>query len=112
MVDPFAMALDALFIGPGSLAAIYTAQDAEPLPIRVIRSQASEDLTIGGQPLPTATNIVLIRRADVAAPEAGDVVQIGSFAAVAASDPAFDLAGMPELDVEGLTWSLELLPTD
>ncbi len=113
MRDPFATALDALFSAPGSVAAVYvTASDGLPTAVRTIRDQASEDMPIGSRSVPVDANLLLIRRSEVARPATGDTIITGTFADVAIDDPAFNIVGEPSLDVEGLTWSCEMIPAD
>ena len=102
MADPFAAALAALHSAAGSVAAIYTpGSGGDPLPIRVIREQPSRDYG-GLERIVADTNIIVIRRTDVAAPARGDLVQIGS--------EALRLNAAPMLDVEGISWSCPAEP--
>ncbi|MFC3579125.1 head-tail joining protein [Sphingomonas hylomeconis] len=111
-MDPFAAALDALFIAPGSVAAVYASGDgsAPPTGVRTIRDQRTEEMPIGSGPVPTNLNLLLLRRSEVAVPAAGDRLQVGNFVGVAPGDPLFEIMGEPWLDTEGLTWSCEMRP--
>lgn len=98
-MDPFALALDALFSAPGSKEVTYYPKDGPGrVGVRVILGQPDQTVGFGGQQIIEATNVFEIRVSDVAMPAKGDVVVIG---------PAtYKLLGEPMLDVEGLTWTI------
>lgn len=99
-MDPFAVALDAQFFAPGSSEAVYIPVSGPPPadPIRVIRSQPDEEVRFGDGSVIQGTNLFLIRRSEVAAPQKGGKI---------ISDGAtFTLRGEAMLDVEGLTWRM------
>ncbi len=111
-MDPWQMALDAMFIGPGSAAAVFVRTGEPPRVVRVI--QGRPDRTTGfadGQTI-LGTNQFEIRRSDVAEPLQHDVVVVG---AVIENDAAvggerFSLLGEAMLDLEGLTWTIGAEP--
>lgn len=97
MVDPFALALDALFYAPGSAAAVYQPANGSPVDIRVIRSAPDRETPFGrGQVLDNAATVLELRRSDVSNPQQGDIVLIGS-------EP-FAVFGDPMLDLERISW--------
>lgn len=102
MADPFAAGLRVLFRGPRSVAAVYQRLGAQPLPIRVIRHQPTDDMRFGDVVAPVDTTIVEIDRRDVAKPIAGDVVTIGA--------EILEIEGEPRLDRQGLKWLCEAPP--
>jgi len=113
-VDPFAQALDAIFVAPGSTAAIYSPVDGEPFGIRVIRSQPDETVSFGSGQVILETNIFQIRRSDVAHPDREDRVILGGELVdgeILGGDP-FKLSGEPMLDTEGLTWTVGASPLE
>lgn len=112
MRDPFAAALDAQFRAPGSAAAVYTGPDGRAVPIRVIRSQPTGEAVAGDFKIVVDTNLALLRRSEVAEPLGGDELAIGAMilaGEIVGGEP-FTIAGVPTLDLEGMTWSCELLP--
>jgi hypothetical protein len=102
MADPFAAGLRVLFRGPRSVAAVYQRIGAQPLPIRVIRHQPTEDIQFGDTVVPVGTTIVEIDRSDVADPAAGDVLTLGL--------EILEIEGQPRLDRQGLKWLCEAPP--
>lgn len=112
MTDPFAAALTPLFNGPGAVAADYTAAGGEPVRIRVIRDQRTDEAGFNGDTVLMDANLVQIQRSDIAQPAAGDRLAIlhlnpdGSIA----SQEDFTIQGGARLDVEGLTWNCALEP--
>jgi hypothetical protein len=99
-VDPFAAALDVLFFAPGSSEAFYTPRGGaeRPNPIRVIRGQPDKAVGFGAQQVIEGTNVFEIRKSDVAEPEKGSIVRIGT--------ARFKLLGEPMTDVEGLSTTI------
>ncbi len=103
-MDPFTMALDALFNAPGSMAAVYTPVGGVPTAVRTIRSQPYATARFGEGELIQATNLFLLRRTETVRgvpvsiePDEGDliVVEAGTFA----------ITSDVRLDLEGLSWS-------
>ena len=99
-MDPFAAALDVLFFAPGSSEAFYTPKGGaeRPAPIRVIRGQPDKAVGFGEQQVIEGTNVFEIRKSDVAEPEKGSIVRIGT--------TRFKLLGEPMTDVEGLSTTI------
>ncbi len=98
MVDPFALALDALFYAPGSSEAVYQPANGIPVPIRVIRSAPDRETRFGdGRILNNAGTVLELRRSEVPSPADGDMVAIG--------DETFRLFGDPVLDLERIGWT-------
>ena len=98
MPDPFATALTALFRAPGSVAAVYSPLSGPDVPLRVIRTNGRE---VEGS-LIMDTEAVQIMVADVAQPQAGARITIGSEIST--------IQSAPQLDRERLTWSCYLEP--
>ncbi len=98
MVDPFALALNALFYAPGSSEAVYQPAGGLPVPVRVVRSAPDRETRFGGgRVLDNAGTILELRRSDVPNPADGDTVLIG--------DETFRLFGDPVLDLERIGWT-------
>lgn len=105
MSDPFATALAALFGAAGSIAATFhPGGSAVGVELRVIRGQPDELAGFGDGQIVMATNLLDIRRSDVAHPVTGDEVQLYLDDARTVPGDRLVLAGAPRLDVEGLTW--------
>lgn len=97
------MALGALHSAPGSVAAVFTPSGGQPIDLRVVSSQESREASLrGGGRVIRDTNVVEIRRSDVAALRKGDALTIGR--------DNFRLSEGARLDVEGLTWICPLEP--
>lgn len=95
------MANDAQFFAPGSDEASYkpAAGDVLPDPVRVIRFSPDMDVVFGdGTRIIEGTNVLLIRRSEVAQPAKGDLVAIGAV--------RFRLQGNAMLDGERLNWRI------
>jgi hypothetical protein len=98
-MDPFALALDALFSAPGSKEVTYYPKDGPGRAgVRVIFGQPDKAVGFGEQQIIEGTNVFEIRVSDVSMPAKGDIVVIG--------DVTYKLLGEPMLDVEGLTWTI------
>lgn len=112
MFDPFAAALDALFNGPGSAAAVYFPTMGPPVPVRVIRSQPDQVSRFGEASIIQATNLFDIRRSDVERPENGAILVVGGSLTDGVVDggEAFTLHGGAKLDLEGMTWMIGAEP--
>ncbi|WP_435368665.1 head-tail joining protein [Sphingomonas faeni] len=107
-MDPFGLALDALFMAPGSAAAVFQPADGVPVNIRVIRSAPDRDTGFGqGRVIDNAGTILELRRSDVEFPQPGDFVVIGGEIVdgqVTGGD-VFTLFGDPVLDLERIGWT-------
>ncbi len=108
MSDPFAMALDAQFMAPGSEAAVYQPTDGTPVEIRVIRSAPDRETGFGqGRIINNAGTLFELRRSEVPDPQPGDFVVINADIVdgqVSGGQP-FTLFGDPVLDLERISWS-------
>ncbi len=107
MADPFALALDAMFMAPGSDAAVYQPLEGAPREIRVIRSAPDRTTGFGGGQIINESTALEIRVIDVAQPERGAFVIIGGVldnGAVSGGE-IFELFGDPILDLERLGWT-------
>lgn len=113
-MDPFAAALDAQFNAPGSAAAVYLPLEGEPVPIRVIRSRPTEETPVSGMLVLADSNIVLIRRSEVAEPQQRAYISIGATIVddVVTDGILFEVLAEAKLDVEGLTWTCEIARAD
>lgn len=98
MVDPFALALDALFYAPGSADAVYQPASGPSVPIRVIRSAPDRETRFGdGRILNNAGTVLELRRSEVPNPTSGESVMIGG--------ETFQIFGDPVLDIERIGWT-------
>ena len=103
-MDPFSAGVDALFNSPLAVDAIYRPPaSSDELPIRVIRSQPDRIADFGSSHIVQATNLLSIRKFEVAYPAAGATVEI-------IGAEMFNLVGDPRLDTEGLTWMVDAEP--
>ena len=102
-MDPFSLALAAIFNGPGSDAARYVDRAGFETDIRVIFGQWSERNRFGDADLVQDGQRVELMKSQVHLPEAGDMVIIIRDGAPFRS---LILQGEPMLDVEGLSWAM------
>lgn len=112
-MDPFALALDALFMAPGSAAAVFQPADGVPVNVRVIRSAPDRDTGFGqGRVIDNAGTILELRRSDVESPQPGDFVVIGGeiVDGQVTGGEAFTLFGDPVLDLERIGWTCGATP--
>lgn len=111
-MDPFASALDALFHGPGSEAADFVSHTDVIGGVRIIRSRPTADATFGDSRIRQDTTTIDVRRSEVPQPVAGDRFLIRDIdpASLAEVLTVCIVAGDPELDVEGLTWTCSAPP--
>ena len=94
-------AADSLFIRLG-IPAIYTPAGGEPLAVTITRRQPDEIVDVAASRVHTATTVFQLRVAEVANPQAGDMLQVG--------DDTFTLQGEPVRYQHGLVWRLEVYP--
>lgn len=98
-MDPFAMALDALFEAPGSLSGHYSSPSLGTVPVRVVPRQSRGDVGIV-RPRSVVTGAVFdLRTSEVASPLVGDVLVVDGIVR--------QLAFEPQIDAEGLTWACD-----
>ncbi len=107
MADPFALALDSMFMAPGSDEAVYQPLEGEPSAIRVIRSAPDRTTGFGDGQIINASTALEIRVSDVTHPERGAFVIIGGVldSGVVSGGEIFELFGDPILDLERLGWT-------
>ena len=113
MADPFALALDAMFMAPGSAAAVFQPANGSPYHIRVIRSAPDREVPFGqGRVLDNAGTLFEIRRADVDSPRNGDFIVIDGAIVdgQVVGGEQFTLFGDPVLDLERLGWTCAANP--
>lgn len=102
-MDPFAMALDALFNAPGSMAAVYTPVGGVPTAVRTIRSQPDRIERFADFQIDVRMETFELRRSEVARPAIGGVIDI--------ADERFAITVEPQIDVEGMSWVVLAEPT-
>ena len=104
MTTAFAAALDALFADPNlGVDAVFRAGGAGPgVPIRVIVRQPDRIGTFGETRIAAATTTVDLRVAEVAAPAAGDTIEVDG--------TVYTIQGEPVRDAARLLWTAELRP--
>jgi hypothetical protein len=96
-MDPWQMALDAMFNGPGSQAAVFV-QDAEAdVPVRIIRRGPDRLSRFGDTMILPDQHPIDVRKSEAAAPAVGDGFLLDGV--------MFAITVDPILDVEGLTWT-------
>ena len=79
--------------------ATFTATVGQPLTVRAVRRQPDEILDVASSRIHTATDIFLLRVAEVANPKAGDALQLGT--------ESFVIQGEPRLEQHGLVWQID-----
>ncbi|WP_342249378.1 head-tail joining protein [Sphingomonas sp. OTU376] len=107
-MDPFQAALDAIFNGPGSLAASYQHSTGDFPTIRVLLARPDEAATFRASRIVQATYEVSVRKSEIYAPIAGAELTIPGQEFPQASGVITDrlrLTGDPMIDAEGLTWN-------
>ena len=104
LTTAFAAALDMLFADPNlGVDAVYRAGGVGPgVPIRVIVRQPDRIGTFGETRIAAATTTVDVRVAEVAAPAAGDAIEVDG--------TAYVVQGEPVRDAARLLWTAELRP--
>ena len=101
--NALAAAIDALFADPNvGREAIYVAQGDAPKPVRVISRRPDAVTDFGDARLWSETQIFDIRASEIAAPQSGDLIEIG--------DEAFVVQGEPVRDRERLIWTVDARP--
>jgi hypothetical protein len=79
MTDAFAAAADSLFADPHlAVAAIYQPQVGDPLPVRVVMSQPDTDSGLFDAGVRDVAVVASLRASEVAEPQEGDSLTIGS----------------------------------
>jgi hypothetical protein len=97
----FAAALDVLFADPniGEDALWKAGGVGSGVPVRVIRKSPDVVVRFGDTSIVLPTNIVDVRKAEVASPAEGDLVEIGTV--------ILKVMGAPVIDQLGLVWTCE-----
>lgn len=114
MSDPFASALDAIFMAPGSEAAEHISVfGVRTTGVRIIRGRNDQMARLGDGQIITGTHRIEIRKSQVADPREGDTLIVGRI-----EDDVFvpaeelTLTGEPMGDDENLTWTIGAEPVD
>jgi len=97
----FAAVLDVLFVDPniGEDAIWKAGGTGSGAAVRVIRKSPDVTERFGETPIVLPTNILDVRKAEVASPAEGDLVEIGA--------GTFKVVGTPMIDQLGLIWTCE-----
>jgi hypothetical protein len=96
-------AIDALFNAPGlGWDAVYTAENGRPVGVRVFRRQPEGALDLGDDRLAATVAVFDVRISEVAAPRAGDRLDLGG--------ETFVVHGRPRRDDGRLIWTLQVRP--
>jgi hypothetical protein len=100
----FTAAIDALFSDPNLAGdAVYRVDGADPgIPVRVIVRRPDRVGDFGDTRLLTETTVFDIRVSDIAAPAAGDTLEV--------DDTIYVIQGEPIRDAERLVWTIEARP--
>ena len=102
--NPFATALATLHASALAVAADYSVDGEDPVPIRVIASQPDAIAPFGQSSAIMATNIFSIQRSDVTEPSRAARITITEDNPPFAVGDSFTLTGDCRLDTEGLSW--------
>ena len=97
-MSAFADALDDLFADP-NMAVAVTYQGS---PVRALVRRPDRDIEFSDITVQTSTAVFEIRRREVPAPQAGDVI--------VHDGDSFVVQGEPRLDAERLVWTLDTRP--
>ena len=82
--------------------AVYTPEGAEPVMVKVIAKRPDEIVGLGETRIHAGTALFDVRTSEIAAPRAGDSLDIDS--------ETFVVQGEPVRDAERLIWTLEACP--
>lgn len=103
-MSAFAAAVDVLFLDPNMAAdGTYVTLDGEVLSVRVIRRPTEPDIAGFDTRIAAQGAMFDVRVSDVHRPRAGERLDIGT--------AFFLVQGEPQLDDEGLIWTLNTRPT-
>jgi hypothetical protein len=78
---------------------VFTVAGGQPLTVRAVRRQPDEIMDVASSRLHVETTIFQLRVVEVAAPKAGDTLQLGN--------ESFIIQGEPQREQHGLVWKLE-----
>ena len=115
MPDPFASALDVIFYAPGSEAAEHVSSlGVLTIGIRIIRGRNDQLARLGEGQIITATNLVEVRKSQLAELCAGDTLVVGELGDDGRVIPREHLllTGEAVGDTENLTWTIGAEPFD
>jgi len=99
----FIAAIDNVFCDPNiARDAVYVADGANPVLVRVVMRRADDITTFGDARLWSETTRIDLRVAEVSNPRPGERIEISS--------EAFLIQGEPIRDRERLVWTLDLRP--
>lgn len=100
----FAAAVDAIFADPNMAAdATWSYRGVDPpVACRVILKSPDETTEFGGARIVSDSVIADVRVSDIADPQPGDVIVIGT--------ETWRIQGKPRRDRERLVWTMELVP--
>jgi hypothetical protein len=103
-MNAFTAAIDILFTDPNlGVNTIYRAGGAgEAITLRAIVRQPDRIGTFGETRIATQTTLLDIRTSDIAAPAAGDTIEMDG--------TVYVIQGEPIRDAERLTWTIEARP--
>ena len=99
IVTAFADALDDLFADP-NMAVTVSYQDR---PVRALVRRPDRDIEFSDITVQTSTALFEIRRREIPAPQAGDII--------VHDGDSFVIQGEPRLDAERLVWTITVRPT-
>lgn len=104
-MNAFATAMDRIFAHADmAVAAVWiSGSTSEERPIRVIRRAPDRITEFGSARILSDTTMVDVRVADLADPQPGDLIILGS--------DSYVIQGEPVRDAERLVWTLDLRPS-
>ncbi len=115
MPDPFASALDAIFMAPGSEAAEHTSIFGKLTSgVRIIRSRNDQMARLGDAPIITGSHLIEVRKSQLPELREGDTIIVGQIGENDIFTPVEELVltGEPVGDTENLTWTIGAEPVD
>jgi hypothetical protein len=103
-VNAFSAAIDTIFADPNMAAdAFWTPRGGwVATPCRLILTRPDDVTDFGGARLVSSTILADVRVTEIASPNAGDRIEIGT--------ERYTIQGKPRRDRERLVWQLELVP--
>lgn len=114
MCDPFASALGAIFMAPGSEAAEHVSfEGVRTHGIRIIRSRNDQMARLGDGQVITGTHRIEIQKAQLPDLRRGDTLIVGRIEdEIFVEQEELVLTGEPIGDDENLTWAIGAEPVD
>jgi hypothetical protein len=103
-MNAFSAAIDALFLDANLAAdALWLASGVAPgVPVRVMRQQPDDLQEFGQARISQPTLVLDVRVSEVATPQTGDLIHIGT--------ERFMVQGVPQRDRERLIWTIDTRP--